>query len=224
MQTTYSEKKNISQETEKQIIDDLIINNLSRKSLRRKYNISTYHIQRIRRENNITTRNSRHETSQKLLFEKGLRKCSSCKEIKQFDEFSLKGDTRPIRGIYSYRCKKCSAEKSLKSYHKHYSTIENILSLRLTAAKKRSKDVSITNEDLKTQFQKQNGKCFYTGTVLTTIVNKPDTLSLDRVDSSKGYHKDNVVLCTSRINRMKREMSVCDFVDCCMSVVDHFFR
>lgn len=222
-QRTLLSKNKISSEIEQQILQDLIAGNLGKKALSRKYKISIYHIQRIRKTNNISNRNSKHMTSQTLLFEKGLRRCSACKQILPLDAFSLKQDTRPIRGIYSYRCKKCSASVSLAIYHKQYNTLEKVLALRLKVARKTKKELSITLEELLTQYNKQQGKCFYTGVSLLIVPNKPETLSLDRIDSKRGYHADNIVFCTARINRMKREMSLSEFVDTCMAVIDHFY-
>ena len=59
-------------------------------------------------------------------------------------------------------------------------------------------------------FDKQDGKCYYTGLKLSTEKGKKshDTMSLDRIDSSIGYMKDNVVFCINAINMMKSHHSV----------------
>src|SRR5579872_4296674 len=60
--------------------------------------------------------------------------------------------------------------------------------------------------------------CFYTGKPLSLDFNQENTISLDRVDSSKGYTKDNVVFCCADINRMKQEFSIDKFLNLCQSV------
>lgn len=53
-------------------------------------------------------------------------------------------------------------------------------------------------------YNKQQGKCFYSGLAMKIKGNKDyNTLSIDRVDSSKGYVKGNVVFCLNSINMLK---------------------
>lgn len=51
-------------------------------------------------------------------------------------------------------------------------------------------------------------RCYYTGLELILPVGdsahlKPNSLTLDRIDSSKGYVKGNVVACSNEFNNMK---------------------
>lgn len=48
---------------------------------------------------------------------------------------------------------------------------------------------------------------------------KGNTVSVDRLDSSKGYTLENVVLCCAAINRMKMDMTVDEFRRWCQLVV-----
>lgn len=60
--------------------------------------------------------------------------------------------------------------------------------------------MNITLQDLKDQWEKQGGKCPYTGwdmkfdgcTKRKGLRRTPDRASLDRIDSSKGYIKGNI--------------------------------
>ena len=61
------------------------------------------------------------------------------------------------------------------------------------------KDHTITLQDLKDQWEKQDGICPYTGwklkmneTMKYKLAHTPDRGSLDRIDSSKGYVKGNI--------------------------------
>lgn len=62
-------------------------------------------------------------------------------------------------------------------------------------------------------YEKQRGLCFYSGIPLkiTGTDKDYDTLSIDRVDSSKGYTKDNIVLCSLCMNTMKMDYKLEDF-------------
>ena len=68
----------------------------------------------------------------------------------------------------------------------------------------------------------QDGRCAYTGVQMKYDgAGSPESVSLDRVDSSKGYTKDNVVLCGVLINRMKNDQPVEAFLRWCELAVSH---
>lgn len=46
-------------------------------------------------------------------------------------------------------------------------------------------------------------------------------VSIDRIDSNKGYTKDNVQLVCSAINFMKSNLSLNDFIMYCESVINY---
>jgi len=87
----------------------------------------------------------------------------------------------------------------------------------LRAAKRRQKEcgreVDITLDDLVAKWKDQkNGKCAYTGIQLqhphyTTRNNPIYTASLDRIDSSKGYTRDNIQFVSIAVNYAKNEMT-----------------
>jgi len=62
-------------------------------------------------------------------------------------------------------------------------------------------EVSITLDDLKSLWEKQNGLCFWLGIKMSLddlfIAHSPFAPSVDRLDNERGYHSDNIVL-TSR--------------------------
>lgn len=58
-------------------------------------------------------------------------------------------------------------------------------------------------------------KCFYTNELLTFEVKKINTISLDRVDNSKGYVVGNVVFCCWYINEMKSDYTLREFLQYC---------
>jgi len=95
-------------------------------------------------------------------------------------------------------------------------------------AKKRGIDVEVTPKDLWQQWIKQGGICPYTGIKLTLPkgVTKRDNknsnlASLDRIDSTKGYVKDNVQWVYKPIQTMKWNLTHNEFVSLCRKVVIH---
>lgn len=46
--------------------------------------------------------------------------------------------------------------------------------------------------------------------------------SIDRIDSNKGYTRDNVVITLGVVNLMKRDLKINEFIELCSQVVNHF--
>jgi hypothetical protein len=93
-------------------------------------------------------------------------------------------------------------------------------------AKTRKIDFSLTMDDLQKQFEKQNGKCAYTG--LDLVLPKdflhifgPEIASIDRIDSSIGYQVDNIQFVRKVINFMKYQLSHDEFIKMCKLVVEN---
>jgi len=65
-------------------------------------------------------------------------------------------------------------------------------------------DIDIILDDLKEQWNIQNGLCYWLDIKMSlpdlAISRSPFAPSVDRLDSSRGYHKDNIVLCTRFAN------------------------
>lgn len=72
-------------------------------------------------------------------------------------------------------------------------------------------------------WEKQKGKCFYTGDDLTLdrVRKVGSSASLDRMDSSKGYVMGNVVWTSRLVNVSKGQRNVKDFVVFCRKIVSH---
>ena len=99
----------------------------------------------------------------------------------------------------------------------------NLIKIRVLAAKHRAKkkkiafdiDEAFINELL----VKQNGLCKYSGVLLDinsiggvkTQMNI-NSLSIDRINSDKGYTKDNVVLVSAIVNTMKSDLTEKEFL------------
>ena len=98
---------------------------------------------------------------------------------------------------------------------KYNDKLEKFLSDRQKAIKLRAKnknlDFNIPVNYLLNLYNKQNGLCYYTGIPLKITTDNwlkkgqadVDVLSVDRIDPSKGYVEDNLVLCCSSINKLK---------------------
>ena len=93
-------------------------------------------------------------------------------------------------------------------------------------AETRGLPLEITIEDIWNQFTKQNGLCALTGKEIffTSRVNNKtskQTASLDRIDSSKGYTKDNIQWVHKDINVFKMDLSEEKLLSMCREIVTH---
>jgi hypothetical protein len=153
----------------------------------------------------------------------GTKLCQDCK--KQLDVSNFYRDKSNSTGLQTY-CKECSVQhtkrwaSTLEGYCKKiFADIQHNI-------KKRSKQlsISITSDDIKELYTKQEGLCALTGLKMTFdtymikqqqhIINKYN-MSVDRIDSNKGYDKDNIQLVCAIINRMKTDLTDAEFIKLC---------
>lgn len=110
-----------------------------------------------------------------------------------------------------------------RSYSKYMNTLNGRLSRLVRQARQRNKECNLTLDYLMDLYYAQKGKCKYSGLIMEYEgVEKRDfnLISIDRVDSTKGYTKDNVVLCCWGVNRIKAELSVDEFIKTCKLIVN----
>lgn len=128
-------------------------------------------------------------------------------------------------------CQKCASierEKRYKELHGHgqnyrgskYFSAQTINHWK-KCAKDRNLEWSLSFDDLDALWEKQEGKCIFTGTVMCTKSGAINKGSLDRIDSNKGYMKDNVQFTCSDINFAKKNKTDEDFIKMCLAVVNH---
>ncbi len=157
-----------------------------------------------------------------------LHKCKGCGEIKPNSEYTpiIKKEGRKGR-LFVTRCRKCRVEfykadkykisrkkSAPEQRRKHRLTI--VFNSSRGNAKKRELEHTITVDYLKETFDIQKGLCYYTGKPMLMDIrglkNSNDSVSVDRIDSSKGYIEGNIVLCRWVVNRMKNDISKQEFL------------
>lgn len=77
-------------------------------------------------------------------------------------------------------------------------------------AKNHIQEYNLTKEYIQEILENQNYKCAYTGVELK-IGNKLTNPTIDRIDSSKGYIKGNIVICTEFANTAKNDLTLDEF-------------
>jgi len=145
------------------------------------------------------------------------KQCTKCAEILPLSAFEqVCRNNRETN--YNSQCKDCRHKKN----QEHFSTFDGFinrlyLSLKHNAAT-RSKDLSIeiTEDDIKDLYKKQDGLCVLTGIKMTHLAYQTNVnnrkinnynISIDRINSSKGYTKDNVQLVCAAVNIMKSDLT-----------------
>ena len=158
---------------------------------------------------------------QRKLRLRGLFRCPHCKVEKPFSEFGgLKEGGRQPKRSYCRPC--CTA------YEKEWCgrTLGGRLSHVYAAARFRAREsgmvFEISRKDMACLWEQQKGLCYYTGVPMSiqSTGRKGTTLSIDRIDSSKGYTKDNAVFCCSVVNLMKSDIPLFEFKHWCRLVAD----
>jgi hypothetical protein len=209
--------------TQEQNIKTLALDGNIPTEISKKLNIGISTVGRRMKEWGIFSPKQASMKRQSELRKKGKRWCHVCKETfpmtKKFFGVS--------KGVWRRRCKPCDSRAANKQHHERMKNLDltGAIRYKFYQAKYRSKqkkyEFNLSIEEIKVLWEKQNGKCFYTGIEMVTLPNHYNYFSMDRYDSSKGYTSGNIVLCCHVINIMKKDMSEEDFIKYCRAVVDY---
>jgi hypothetical protein len=94
-------------------------------------------------------------------------------------------------------------------------------------AVKRGLSFDLDKEYLLDIFERQDGKCYYSGIKMNIVkdddlsVHDPLKMSLDCVDPDKGYIKGNVVWSAYCVNTFKQKMSQTEMLRVCESILNN---
>lgn len=160
---------------------------------------------------------SKSEAKAKL----GGKHCTTCKEYKDISEFTA---NRSQASGYMGYCKDCNNSRN-KRYRKQEANIQSgckrLYSYLTRRVRVKNLDLDFDAVYLEGLFNIQGGKCAYTGEKLELNAGYSNTFSVDRVDSSLGYTKDNIVLTTWEVNNCKQDLSLERFKNLCSKVISH---
>jgi hypothetical protein len=132
-----------------------------------------------------------------------------------------------LRRGYATSCKSTICKSKINRASKYFYQVQ--LSRIQDQAKRRKKSCDLTLEQLDSIFEAQDGKCYYTGDILdinytSGYILKRSNLSIDRIDNSKGYTKDNIVLCTIRANVGRGTSTQEEFISMCRKVAAKYSK
>jgi hypothetical protein len=154
--------------------------------------------------------------------------CTSCKIEKSLNYFYKNGCFEDGLPKYRAKCKECVLDKLAikhkdtyadKMRRKHLNP-KNYISSLLNHCSKRRKEFNIDIQYLLDIYEKQNGICNISGNNMTYNYGSVATnISIDRIDSDKGYTKGNIQLVCYIVNIMKNKFSLNDFLYFCNEIV-----
>lgn len=182
-----------------------------------KFSLKRHQISHIRKKYNLLPI-KRPKIVQKNV-DTSKKKCVVCKEMKPIEDFNFyKSQT-----CYCFSCKESYGQRTKERIrNRKFGTIERMLYNRVKDTKQRKKwENNLTPSYLLEIYHKQKGNCFYSGIKMITDRSDLYALSIDRIDSMKGYIKGNIVLCCNIINQMKSNLSVDEFLKICGTITLH---
>jgi hypothetical protein len=153
--------------------------------------------------------------------------CTKCGETKEKDQFYYHRQ----RKYYIPNCKQCAGKEQLeyaktKRTDLNFITMSRAAEIRYRCKKNHhNREVSSNLKNLlRQQWEIQGGFCYYSGLpmVLSNEYHtNPNVMTVDRIDSSKGYVEGNVVLCCSIINRMKQNLTLQELKELCAKILQY---
>ena len=140
----------------------------------------------------------------------GLLRCSKCGEDKAETEFYISRAKKNTAGRV-YHCSVCAAKTQRKRNMTEVGYKANLWQNLLGNAKRRNIPVHIEKSDIQRLYDEQGGLCAVTGLPMQFSALESGknsyAVSVDRIDSSRGYYQDNIRLVCGRVNLMKMELS-----------------
>lgn len=160
--------------------------------------------------------------------EGGNKRCFKCEKWRDLSMFNKNpkgsgGVAKICRDCYNkYDSVTKSEERKLSKRRNCFEDgdIDYYIRMRMYSLKNRSKkngwEFDLENKFMINLYKQQKGVCYYTGIQMSQKYKNEgfqswDAPSVDRIDPSKGYVKDNVVWCCYGINSFKLSLSIEDF-------------
>jgi hypothetical protein len=169
------------------------------------------------------------QTAKKLNFTRqdGSKACARCHIAKDRSEFGTCKRLPDGCNIYCKTCKK-GIEAIINAKLDNFVAI--LYNEMRSNHKERNLELSITREDILKLYEKQDGKCAMTGIQMTHVCRMETQIregryfynvSVDRIDSKRGYILDNIQLVCSIINVMKWEHDNDEFIAICEEIAEN---
>lgn len=151
--------------------------------------------------------------------------CSTCMVEKSVFDFTK---NNAAKDKLQYKCKACDLDYQTKrreenrlkmlDYSRKYQTkkrkefdyrLQMLLNASRQRSKKKSRENNLTIQDIKDAFPK-DGLCPIFGIKMAfgNVGFRENSPSIDRLDSKKGYTRDNIQIISWKANRIKKDASI----------------
>lgn len=163
-----------------------------------------------------------------------LYKCSICGNWLTRESFNLhvgSDNSYLYRDRLDKRCNKCKQEqnKQARTNYSDEKRLQKILQCRWLGARDRAKHKNklfdISKEDLMDIWIRQNGKCAISKIPMTYIMDggrNPYNVSIDQINPSKGYTKDNIQLVCMCVNQLKSDFDMNVVINICKNIIKNY--
>ena len=144
--------------------------------------------------------------------------CPSCHSVQTYGRLRFARDKDKKKQV----CRSCKWEDRYKNSNKGGIPVSWFTKFK-TGAKARNIEFSLSIEDVVDILEVQSYKCALSGVDLSfqTKRGKIHRASIDRIDSSKGYFKDNIQIVDKDINKMKLDHSQEYFISLCKRIAEY---
>lgn len=164
-------------------------------------------------------RQSKNKNQHVIIDDKLSKLCNKCgltKELKNYNK-----STRSWDGFHTL-CRDCAKEWHHVKYVKEQNefSLEKLYEKCKRTSKYRGINFELTLDDLQSKYFSQNKLCKYSGRELS-FLSGDNKITIDRVDSNKGYTADNVALCCYTVNLMKRDIPLKEFISLVQEIYKH---
>jgi len=145
----------------------------------------------------------------------GKKQCCRCHDWKPVDQYYKNPAT--TSGLYSW-CRDCATKKAIKEHENHETALKRLFNAIRDGCRLGSKwrkaiwaMSELTADMLIELWELQGGKCAVTGVPMTHVRGKGylimTNVSVDRIDNTRGYARDNIRLVCRAVNCMKSNMT-----------------
>lgn len=145
--------------------------------------------------------------------------CSKCGELQSYLRKNYAEESLRLKKM----CKPCANKVVDNSHLGFYEDIPLSWFNKVAAgAELRGLAFNLTLEHIWSVYVEQDGKCALSGQPIGWAeVGQIHTVSIDRIDSSKGYLKDNVQLLHKDVNFMKQQFDNEYFIEVCKMIGEY---
>jgi hypothetical protein len=154
------------------------------------------------------------------------KRCPKCGHDKELILFALNKKAKLGRASWCRACtseagKRCRQNKPKhyrdysKEYHEKHPFATTCKNIKKTC-RKRGWPFTIKQGDLRHLWESQAGKCYWSGMDMSLVHGRwanPKSVSVDRLDCSKGYVLDNIVLCCSWANMGRQQTPTARWIE-----------